>query len=590
MDREAIITRSILHDMSGGVMTVAPDGEIGTFNPAASEILGIPVEEAAGHSLAEVFLAQEEMEEFMQAILDAVYGADVNQQRVVRISKQGSERSLALTTSYLRVADESAGEENLGVIVLFNDITEIRELQQAELRLAESLKLQHAQLQDAYRKIEENNQILASTMQRARIATFSTLGLFLVVGAFAWDTSGPPEAVAPELVATAPQDSATLIVQPQPITTTISLPGQIVPRREVHIASPITGTVASMHFRYGDQVQQGQALLDLDLSEIEKNHRQARATYIKALQKYRQIEDWDNNVEVARVRRQISKAKLALETQKNKVEQTTYLLSEGLIPATEHQAAQQQYQNQLLDFESLDSDLENVLAKGGADEREVAQLELENARVALEALEATLRRGSVTAPVSGVVLQPTATGGQGASSEDARLTRGKPVIKGQRLLTIGNLDQFSVTGKVDEVNVTQIRLGQSVAVTGDAFPQLTMRGVVAHLSSQAEGTQSRSALPSFDVRIDLEELTEAKRQQLRSGMSADLEIVVYDSPEALVVPFSAVRTEEGRSSLMTRDDDGDFRRIEIDVGVTTLEGVEVIRGIKAGDEILLSNA
>ena len=358
----------------------------------------------------------------------------------------------------------------------------------------------------------------------------------------------------------------------------------------MHIASPITGTVAAMRIEYGDQVERGQALLDLDLSDIRKNHRQAQATYIRALQKHQEIEDWANNAEVARVRRSISKARLALENQKNNLEQTTFLLERGLIPATEHQAAEQQYRNQLLDFESLESDLENVLAKGGDDEREVARLELENARVALEILEATLKQGSITAPVSGVVLQPDASAGQGGSGEEARLTLGKPVSQGQRLVTIGNLDQFSVAGQVDEVNVTQIRLGQSVTVTGDAFPDLEIQGVVAHLSSQAQSAQSRSALPSFDVRVDLAELTENQRRRLRSGMSADMEVVVYDSPNALVVPFSAVWIEDGRSLLRAKGEDGTFRNIEIDVGVTTLDGVEVTRGIEAGHEILVSDA
>ena len=570
-------------------MTVDPDGRIGTFNPAASEILGIAGETATGQSLAEVFLADEEMGDFMQAILDAVYGSGANQQRVVRISRDGSERSLALTTSYLRVSEDGR-EESLGVIVIINDVTEIRELQQAELRLAESLKLQHAELQDAYRKIEENNHILASTMQRARIAVFSTLGLFLVVGALAWDTSRGPDPGEPVPTAASARDAATRVVRPQRVTKTISLPGQIVPRREVHIASPITGTVADIHFRYGDHVERGQPLLDLDLFDIEKNHRQARATYIKALQKHQEVEDWANNPEVARVRRSISKARLALETQKNKLAQTTFLLEQGLIPATEHQAAEQQYRNQMLDFESLESDLEDVLAKGGTDEREVARLELENARVALELLQATLGQGSVTAPVSGVIMQPTASGTQGGSREDARLTRGKPVSQGQRLVTIGNLDQFSVAGRVDEVNVTQIRLGQSVSVTGDAFPDLDIRGVVAHLSSQAESAQSRSALPSFDVRVDLAELTANQRSRLRSGMSADMEVVVYDSPGALVVPISAVRDEGGRFWLRTKNSDGQFEETEVDVGVTTLDGVEVTRGIETGDEILVSNA
>ena len=588
MDRETLITRSILNDMSSGVMTVDPDGRIGTFNPAASVILGIAGERALGHLLAEVLLVDEGMEDFMQAILDAVYGAEVNQQRVVRITVNGAEKSLALTTSYLRIAEQGR-QENLGVIVILNDITQLRELQQAELRLAESLKKQHAELQDAYRKIEENNQVLASTMQRARVATISTACLFLVAGAFAWDISGSPQPARPAAEPVGSREAATLVLRPQPVRKTISLPGMLEPRQEVHITSPISGAVAAVHFQYGDRVEKGQLLLELDLTEVEKQYRQAQTTYIKALKRHQEVEDWANQAEVMRVRRSISKARLALETQKHKVEQTVYLLEQGLIPATEHQAAEQQYQNQLLDFESLESDLESALEKGDADERRVARLELENATVSLDDLRSTLDQGSIRAPVSGVVLLPTASGGQGGTAEDEQLAPGKTISQGNRLLTIGNLEQFSVAGKVDEVNVTQVRVGQRVSVSGEAFLDLRLSGAVAHLSSQADSAGSRSSLPSFDLRVDLEELTGDERLRLRSGMSADMEVVIYDVPDALLVPFSAVRVEDGRTWLRARNGEGgSFRDVEIDVGVTTLDRVEVIGGIEAGAEILVS--
>ena len=588
MDRQSLINRSILDNMGSGVMTISPEGRILSLNRAAGEILSIDVGAAENSLLGEVLLQEEGLEGVMQAILNAVYEKTTVHQQVVAAKVGGERRSLTLTTSYLRV--ESSGQvEMLGVIAIINDITEVQVLRETEVRLAESLKAQHAELQDAYRKIEESNQILASTSQRARISTFSTIGLFLVVGVFALGTgdTAPAPGQAPSL--TRPEAASTLIVRPERVRRSIPLAGALEPRETRHVASPVSAAIATMHVEYGDYVTAGQRLLDMDVTELQKRHRQARSAYIKALNHFNEIEDWTNNIEVARARRNISKAKTALDAQANKVSQTAFLLERGLIPELEFESATQQYENQRLDFDALESDLAVVLAKGDEDQQTLAELDLENARTDLESLEAQLALAQVTAPVSGVVLQPPQSGSSGGSDSGQRLEKGSSVSQGERLLAIGSTDRYSVSGTVDEVNVTQIRLGQRVAITGDAFPDLELTGVVAHLSSQAQSGSRRSDLPNFDIRVDIDELDEAAHAKLRLGMSADLEIIVYDSAAALLVPFSAVHTRAGKTWLLKKDrNSGEFEETQIQVGTTTVNRVEVIGGLKAGDEVLVS--
>ena len=90
-------------------------------------------------------MATEGMDEFNQAILDAVYDTAVGHQKAVEVNLGGKTRSLALTTSYLQDIRNNEARK-IGVIAIFSNITEIKELREAELRLAKVAKAQHAEL------------------------------------------------------------------------------------------------------------------------------------------------------------------------------------------------------------------------------------------------------------------------------------------------------------------------------------------------------------------------------------------------------------------------------------------------------------
>ena len=390
MDQDAVVYKNVLDNMHSGVMTVGLDGRILTFNPAAARILGLARDEVLDHVLAEVFMTLEGLDAFLQALMDAVYEADVEHQRVVEVQTGGQTVSLTMTTSYLQSVRD--GEvQRIGVIAIFSDITELKELREAELRQAETVRAQNAELQDAYRKIEDNNQALSTATKRERIATVSVVVLFLAVGLFAWqadpasDLGEPALPVASEAVAAA--DLRTVVVTPQRLTSTVILSGHLAPRREVQVTSPLTGTVAALHFQYGARVTQGQRLVELDTTEVEKQYREARAGYIKARLRFDELENWDNSVEVVRARRTLNRTKRQLEAQRDKRDETAFLLEKGVIPASEHEAAEQQLYNVQLDYEAVQQDLENVLARGGTQEKQVAQLELDNARIQLQLME-----------------------------------------------------------------------------------------------------------------------------------------------------------------------------------------------------------
>ena len=587
--RESPMHGEILEHMSDGVLSVDGDGRIMTFNPAAVRLLGIPADAALNRTLAELFLTRAGFDDFNQAIIDAVQGALTGEPRTVEVRIDDAVRLFTLTTSYLGTDGDG---ENRGVIAVFADVTELKELRQSERRLAETLEAQHAELQSAYRELEEGNQTLATALRKVQIArvvaTTFVIGLFVLVGAVAWHSPlAPASASSSDPVADGAKDGGVITVAPERLISTISVFGRLAPRREVLVTSPAAGKVAEAHFLYGERVAIGQQLLKLDTTEIEREHREALAAHINATKNLAELEDWANNPEMARVRRDLSKARLALDNQKNKLEQTALLLEQGIVSAAEHDAALRQYEGQRLDYELLERDRQTVLAKGDADARQVARLELENARIRVRRLKETLANATVAAPIAGVLLQPAQTG---FGDEERLLVKGQVVNQGEPLFTIGDVEGLSVRGWVDEVDVDKIRLAQAVMVRGDAFPDLELRGAVTHVSRQARQGSARD-VPTFEFVAAVEGLAAAERASLRLGMSATVEIVVADKPDALLVPISAVQIQGDETWLRIRDPrDGGIERRRVETGTTTLTQVEIVSGLRAGEEVLLAAA
>ncbi len=587
--RDSSVHGEILAHMSDGVLSVDGDGRIMTFNPAAARLLGVSAAAALDHTLAELFLTKAGFDDFNQAIIDAVQGVAASEPRTVEVRVDDAVRLFTLTTSYLRTDGD---EEKRGVIAVFADVTQVMALQQSERRLAQTLEAQHAELQSAYRELEESNQTLGTALRKVQaaraVATTFVIGLFVLVGAVAWHSPlAPASAPGADPNAAAATDGATITVAPERLISTISVFGRLAPRREVLVTSPAAGKVAEARFQYGERVAVGQHLLKLDTTEIEREHREALAAHINAAKNLAELEDWANNPEMARVRRDLSKARLALDNQKNTLEQTALLLEQGIVSAAEHDAARRQYESQRLDYELLERDRQTVLAKGDADAQEVARLELENARIRVRRLEETLANASIAAPIAGVLLQPAQTS---LGQEERLLVRGQVVAQGQPLFTIGDVEGLSVRGWVDEVDVDKIRLAQAVVVRGDAFPDLELRGAVSHVSRQARQGAPREA-PTFEFVATVDGLKAAERGSLRLGMSAKVEIVVADKPDALLVPISAVQIQGDETWLRIHDPrGGGIERRRVQTGTTTLTKVEIVSGLRAGEAVLLAAA
>ncbi len=572
---------AVLQTLASAVVSLRPDGVVSTFNAAAAQITGLDPGEVVGRTFAEVFFALEDTEDFAQTVLDSVYKGPLVHQEVVEADFGNGARSLSMSVSRIAGRDDA----DAGVAVVFEDISELRELRAKELALAREVDARHGELREAYLRLEEQNTTLAEANRQTRIARFGGAGvvivLLTVVGLYALDLR--PESRSGAAPASGAAAGVVVTVEPRELTRAVTVPGRLAPRREVDVTSPITGKVALVHVPYGARVEAGQELVELDVTGLRIEHRDAQARHIKALERLAEVENWSRGVEVSRARRGVAKARLDLEDSATRLEETAFLLERGVIPSSEHAAAERALANRQLDLEAAEQDLASVLHQGAAEVR-VATLELENAQARLDELDQTLRLSVLTAPVAGVVMRPPAAEPASGGGADRRLASGDSVAQGERLLIVGDLDGLSVVGRVDEVDVAELRPGSEARVRGDAFPGTVLRGTLERVSSEA--TVESGSLPFFEVRAVFPSLSAQQRDAVRIGMSAVLEMVVRREAEAILVPLDAVALIDGRPAVRLVRGEGSVA-VPVVVGETTVDAVEILEGLAPGDRILL---
>ena len=589
------IHRNVLDNLMDGVLVVGSGGRIETLNPTAEKILGLPPGASDGRNFAELFIAREGFDDFAQLVLDAVAHRSIGERRVVEVETDQGPRSLSVATSYLK-ADDEGGERTVAAIAVFSDISEIRELRESELRLAREAEKQHGLLHDAYREIEERNSALAAALRKVRVVQglgiVLVLGIFLVAGLWTWLPAGTVPGTIDEIAARLPGFGGeaeataasgepglrTLTVEPRGISSSIVLKGRLAPWRETEVKSPVEGTIAAVRFRMGDRVAEGQVLLELDLSQLERKYRSRRLAATKAEEALAVLKDWEKSPDMIQARRSFAKARMNMDGRRGKMRKSRFLFEQGLMAAAEFEEEERQFESQKLDYESAEEELAATRAKADGKALAAAELALRAARAQMADAREAIRETAIRAPFAGRALPP--------AGRAKTLAAGVRLKRGDTLVRIGDFSRFAAATAADEIDVIKLEAGQAVTVTGNAFPGLKLKGVVDRVSAEAGPRQRRT--PAYDVRVVLDALPPREHARIRPGMSAKIRIVTYSNPGALLVPLDAVRRRGGGHWVRVLDAaTGEPRERRVGIGPTTRREVEIASGLEPGETVVL---
>jgi macrolide-specific efflux system membrane fusion protein len=328
--------------------------------------------------------------------------------------------------------------------------------------------------------------------------------------------------------------------------------GKIEPREKVDIKSKVAGQVLEVLVDEGQQVKKGQPLLRLDPQDYQREAARADA-------------------ELAQAQQALSFAEQALARRK---------------------AA-------LADRAVSQADVE--LAQNDVDMRKAS---VRIAEVAVSAAKDRLRSCEVRSPLDGTVIERGIEPGEVVSPGVQATFEGKP------LLTVADLSTLIVRSELNQIDVARISLDQSVTLTLDALPDRKWSAKVTKIAPAAVKAQGRDA-EVFPVEATLDggaldasasgESADAGSGAanigaIKSGMTADVRILVETRPGVLLVPIEAIVKEEGKSWVkpVTLAEDGKTKRkgerIEVKVGKSNDREMEIVDGLQEGDEVAIDPA
>ena len=205
---------------------------------------------------------------------------------------------------------------------------------------------------------------------------------------------------------------------------------------------------------------------------------------------------------------------------------------------------------------------------------------LENAENKLGNTQDSVDDYTITAPISGTVITKNVKVGDKISKSSSGTTT---------MAVIYDLSTMTLEMSVDELDVSSIKVGQSVEITADAVEGETFTGTVTNVSLQSSYS---NGVTNYPVTVTLDDTG-----SLLPGMNVDAKIILDSSENALVIPASALMrgnrvyvkksTGSGKSGSSNVPDG--FEVVQVTTGIINDDYVEILSGLSEGDEVYISS-
>ena len=341
--------------------------------------------------------------------------------------------------------------------------------------------------------------------------------------------------------------------------------GKVQPITEVEVKSKASGIVTKLDTDINQTVRTGQVLAQLDQQEILDQVAAQKAG----------LDGAEANARSASAA--VEYDKVAAEAPDLPMLEHTYKRSlamqkDGVVSQQALDTAEQQYRAAA---NTRDRAVSQIIVDS-AKQRQ-AQAQVAAAEASLKQLEEQLSYTTITSPIDGVVLSRDVQMGDAVSSI---LVLGSTATL---VMTLGDIHEVYVKGKVDESDIGKVYLGQAARIKVQSFRDKTFQGKVTKIAPLGV---EKDNVTTFEVQISIEN----PGGELKANMTANAEIVLEEHKHVLTVPEQAVLYDKDRNATVWVPDahgkDG-HRIVPIKVGLSNGSRIEVTSGLKSGDTVVL---
>ena len=389
----------------------------------------------------------------------------------------------------------------------------------------------------------EDTDFLDEPAQRQRIGLRWMLGsgLVILVGVAGW--------VGYQAVSRQPAPPVEVVTAPvtrDDLEVTITEAGSVELGGQQTFKAPSDVTVQAVLVEERQRVSQGQVLLELRDRTLQQTlDDQLVQNRINQL-------TWQRNQEILAERRS------RLADAEARLQDSAELLDQGYISEDDFRSDKQAAE----DAQSEVRNAEVELTK--------AELQVQQDQVKTENIRLQLEDNQIAAPIDAIVLNVDVKPGDGVQREG-------------RLLSIGDPNQETIRLQMTTLNASQVAVNMPVRVSIIGPDPDIFEGRILRVSPQAVSEGDNAEQSSVEAEARLAEPSGA----LIPGSAVSVEIVLEQRQNALVVPVTALQRDAATPYVWVKTADNTAQQQEVEIGLETLESVEILSGLQAGDEIVV---
>ena len=394
-------------------------------------------------------------------------------------------------------------------------------------------------------------------------------------------------------------------IQREDLATVVSASGEIKPKTYVNVGANAFGKITHLYVREGDHVKKGQLLAQLEnvqsSADVNANEASLQAARTDALAADAALKT--SQADLLRAQADYDRNKLDWERAQS-------LFQDGLISKSDFDSRRNAWATADAGLTQAQARVAQAKAQKDSSERHITQ-----AQATLTHYTDLLQKTTYPAPFEGVVTNLPVREGE-------TVVIGIQNAQGSTLMTIADMSVITAEVKVDETDIVNVRLGQPVEVTIDAIPNKIFHGAVSEIGDNAivrssglstsQQTTASEEAKDFKVVVTLQDAP----ADLRPGLSTTAKITTATRASALSVPIQALtlrtkeqieqqnnppgsvhaaapatevasknkKKDEVQGVFVIRNKKATF--VPITTGITGTSDMEVLDGLKEGDEVI----
>ena len=395
-------------------------------------------------------------------------------------------------------------------------------------------------------------------------------------------------------------------VQRQDLATVVSASGEIKPKTYVNIGANAYGKITHLYVKEGDQVKKGQLLAQLEnvqsAADVTANQASVQAAETDAVAAVAAL----NTAQADLVRAQAD-----YDRNKQDWDRAQNLFKDGLIAKSDFDMRQNAWATADAGLAQARARVAQAKAQNDSADKHTSQ-----ARANLTRVSDVLQKTTYSAPYDGIVTNLPVREGES-------VVVGIQNALGSILMTIADMSIITAEVKVDETDIVNVHLGQSAEVTIDAIPKKIFHGTVSEIGDNAivrssgvstsQSTTASEEAKDFKVVVTLTD----PPKDLRPGLSTTAKITTATRNGALAVPIQALtlrskeqidqqnnppgsvhaaapaaaevasktkKADDVQGVFVVRSKKALF--VPVSTGITGTTDIEVLDGLKEGDEVI----